>query len=45
AKAGEQRRSALDATHAKRLLGWTPATSLDAGLRRTVEHFRSGAAR
>ncbi len=45
AKAGEQRRSVLDATHAKRLLGWTPATSLDAGLRRTVEHFRSGAAR
>jgi UDP-glucose 4-epimerase len=45
AKAGEQRRSVLDASHAKRLLGWTPATPLDAGLRKTIEHFRNGAAR
>ncbi len=43
--AGEERRSALDAAHAKRLLGWTPATPLDAGLATTIEHFRRGAAR
>lgn len=41
AKPGEQRRSALDASRAKRLLGWAPATTLDDGLRTTVEHFRT----
>ncbi|MFQ5899339.1 MAG: NAD-dependent epimerase/dehydratase family protein [Candidatus Methylomirabilia bacterium] len=40
AKPGEQRRSALDCSAAKRLLGWTPAATLDEGLRRTVEYFR-----
>ncbi len=38
-KPGEQRRSVLDITLAKRLLGWTPRVTLDEGLRRTVEHF------
>jgi UDP-glucose 4-epimerase len=42
AMAGEQRRSALDASRAKRVLGWTPTTPLDEGLRKTVEHFRTG---
>jgi UDP-glucose 4-epimerase len=40
AKPGEQRRSALDASRAKRLLGWTPMTSLDHGLASTLEFFR-----
>lgn len=39
-KAGEQRRSVLDITLAKRLLGWSPRVTLDEGLRRTIEHFR-----
>ncbi len=38
---GEQRRSVLDATRAKRLLGWTPSTLLEDGLTRTFEWFRS----
>jgi UDP-glucose 4-epimerase len=37
---GEQRRSVLDASRAKRLLGWTPATSLDDGVARTLAAFR-----
>jgi len=41
-KPGEQRRSALDAALAKRLLGWTPRVGLDEGLRRTVDHLRQG---
>ena len=40
AKAGEQRRSALDVGLAKRVLGWTPQHDLDEGLARTVESFR-----
>ncbi len=39
-KAGEQRRSVLDASAAARVLGWKPGVSLDEGLRRTVEYFR-----
>lgn len=39
-KPGEQRRSALDPYHAKRLLNWTPQVSLDEGLRRTVDYFK-----
>ena len=41
-KPGEQRRSALDSSLAKRLLGWTPRVSLDEGLRRTVDYVRRG---
>jgi UDP-glucose 4-epimerase len=41
AKPGEQRRSVLDPTRAKMLLGWTPTVSLDAGLERTVAAFRA----
>jgi UDP-glucose 4-epimerase len=40
AKPGEQRRSVLDAAHAKSLLGWRAATSLDEGLSKTVAWFR-----
>lgn len=40
AKPGEQRRSALDPAHAKTLLGWTPTTTLDDGLARTLDYFR-----
>ncbi len=36
----EQRRSVLAATRARALLGWTPRTALDDGLRQTVDHFR-----
>ncbi len=43
AKAGEQRRSVLDAARAGRLLGWRPRTTLDEGLRRTVAFFRGAA--
>jgi UDP-glucose 4-epimerase len=39
AKPGEQRRSALDAARAKRLLGWQPSVPLEDGLRLTVAHF------
>ncbi len=42
---GEQRRSALDIGHARRLLGWAPRVRLDEGLRRTVEHFSGEMAR
>lgn len=41
AKAGEQMRSVLDWSKAKRLLNWEPKTSLQAGLAETVEWFRS----
>jgi UDP-glucose 4-epimerase len=39
ARPGEQRRSVLDASRAKALLGWTPATALDDGLARTFAWF------
>jgi len=41
ARPGEQHRSVLDPARAKTLLGWTPSTSLDAGLERTVAAFRA----
>jgi len=40
AKLGEQRRSVLDATRAKTLLGWSARTALDEGLTQTVQWFR-----
>ena len=39
-KPGEQRRSVLDASRAKALLGWSARTSLDEGLTQTVLWFR-----
>ena len=41
ARPGEVLRSILDATAAGRKLGWKPWTSLEEGLRRTVEYFES----
>jgi UDP-glucose 4-epimerase len=40
AKPGEQRRSALDATLAKRVLDWEPSVDVRAGLDRTLAWFR-----
>jgi len=40
AKTGEQYRSVLDNTLAKKALGWAPHTDLDRGLAETVEFFR-----
>ena len=39
AKAGEQRRSVIDPSLAKRELGWEPRVALDQGLRRTYQWF------
>lgn len=44
AKPGEQRRSALAAARAARVLGWTPATALDEGLERTLASFKTSSA-
>lgn len=41
ARPGEQRRSLLDPSRARRLLGWTPRVALDEGLRRTVAAVRA----
>ncbi|HVE85699.1 MAG TPA: SDR family oxidoreductase [Myxococcales bacterium] len=41
---GEQLRSCVDPSLAKKALGWEPRVALREGLRRTLEHFR-GAAR
>ncbi len=43
ARPGEQRRSLLDPSRARRVLGWTPRVTLDEGLRRTVAAARTGA--
>lgn len=40
AKDGEQRRSSLDCSHARKILNWSPKISLDEGLGRTVAHYR-----
>ncbi len=45
AREGEQRRSVLDATRAKTILGWTPGTVLDDGLARTLAWFKRNAER
>ncbi len=42
-KAGEQRRSVIDARLAAETLGWRPEISLEDGLRQTVEFFRTRA--
>ena len=42
ARPGEQRRSLLDASRARQVLGWTPHVRLDEGLRRTVAAARAG---
>ncbi len=43
AKPGEQRRSVLDASRARALLDWMPATSLDEGLATTLAQFKAEA--
>lgn len=45
ARPGEQRRSVLDARRATSRLGWTPATSLDTGLAKTLAWFTQEVAR
>jgi UDP-glucose 4-epimerase len=40
AKAGEQRRSCLDASLAGKVLGWKPEVSLQAGLAQTIAYYR-----
>jgi UDP-glucose 4-epimerase len=40
AKAGEQRRSVLDAGRAREVLAWQPGVPLERGLAETVEFFR-----
>jgi UDP-glucose 4-epimerase len=42
-RAGEQRRSALDAALAARVLGWRPMTDVRAGLEQTLAWFRQRA--
>jgi UDP-glucose 4-epimerase len=41
AKVGETRHIYLDASKAKKELGWVPARTLEEGLRETVEYFRT----
>jgi UDP-glucose 4-epimerase len=41
AKVGETRHIYLDASKAKKELGWAPARSLEEGLKETVEYFRT----
>jgi UDP-glucose 4-epimerase len=38
---GELKRSSLDNSRAKQILGWTPEVDLVEGIARTVEYFRS----
>jgi UDP-glucose 4-epimerase len=40
AKVGETRRIFLDASKAKRELGWSGTISLEEGLQETVEYFK-----
>lgn len=40
AKMGEQLRSVIDYSKAKKILGWEPTVSLEEGLEKTVQHFR-----
>ncbi|RKH53831.1 NAD-dependent epimerase/dehydratase family protein [Corallococcus sp. AB049A] len=43
-KPGEQLRSCIDASHAKKVLGWEPSVQLAEGLKRTLHFFREQAA-
>lgn len=45
AKPGEQRRSCVDPSLARKVLGWSPSVELRDGLARTIEFFRAGAPR
>lgn len=40
AKIGEQLRSVIDHSKAKKILGWSPTVTLEEGLKRTVDFFR-----
>ena len=40
AKPGEQRRSVLDVSHSRAVLGWAPTVALEDGLAETVAFFR-----
>lgn len=40
-KSGEQRRSVIDFKHAQTVLGWSPQVSLEEGLGKTVDYFKS----
>lgn len=40
-KPGEQKRSVVDHSKAKRMVGWQPKFSLREGLKRTVEYFKT----
>ena len=40
AKPGEQRRSCLNASHARKALGWSPKISFKAGLDQTISSYR-----
>ena len=42
--AGEQRRSVVDPSKISKVMGWTPRTNLEAGLRETVRFFREAPA-
>lgn len=41
AKPGEQQRSVINPAKAKKILGWQPKYNLDAGLKITVDYFKS----
>lgn len=41
ALAGEQRRSVISYDLIQKILGWTPAVSLDEGIKKTVDYFKS----
>jgi UDP-glucose 4-epimerase len=41
AKMGEQLRSVIDSSKAKKVLGWEPTVPLEEGLEKTVEYFKS----
>ena len=43
-KPGEQRRSAIDPSYAKRILGWEPLVPLEEGLRKTCDWFKERSA-